>query len=331
MAEKEEKQVTNDTLTPIRFHFYSLKFTPYKGLNKSSVNILVDIITYLTKEMQNGKGHLIDRHQDRFNEESRELFMTSAVFMHLEKRIRCSLAVLRTGRTPMLKPADKFTLIPLEKHQGEIAEQTHFYIDYSRGFLVLCVEFNNHGPRIPDIEYYLRNVARDKLKLSKATEVDLFMDTSIDKTLAELKNVLKMDIKIQPKKFVQMDKDIVGEYFTGLNNLGNTLKPKYFNLETSFMTPGKAIKSSQINTEANKMVLNLIRKFKTRPFNVDCFDGFVVRYEDKEGVEQIFNLLKGKKEVIKEIDLKVHRNGRQWYELIEPDFNNFMENLNHAG
>lgn len=318
----------NDALTPIRFHFYKLKFTPYKHLSgHTSQSILFDVITYLTLEKQNGRGHLIDRHHNRENEEPRELFMTTAIFMHKEKRIRCTLALLRSGRVPMLKPAEQFKLIPLDKHTGSIAEQTHFYIDYSKGYLVLCIEFNHNGPRLPDIEYYLRNVAGEKLKLSKATETDLFVDTSIDKALVGLKNVLNMDIKIQPQKLAKMDTDLVGQYFTGINSIGLRLKPKYIKVETLFQTPGKGVKSKEINKEANSMFLGLLQKFKDKPLNVDCFDNFVVKYEDKDGQEEVFNLIRGKKEVLKEVDLNIVRSDRQWYELIEQDLNEFMESL----
>jgi hypothetical protein len=215
-----------ESLTPVKFHFHSLRFTPYKDSNQNSNNILIDVITYLMKELQNSKGHLVDRHQDRDHEESRELFMTSAVFMPKEKRIRCTLALLRGGQVPMLKPADKFILVPLDTAQGSIAEQTHFFIDYNKNYGVICSAFNNNGPRVSDLEYYLRSVARDKLKASKATETLVFMDTSIDKTLADLKNVLSFDIKVQPQKLSKLDPDLTGQYFSGINTLGQKLKPK---------------------------------------------------------------------------------------------------------
>lgn len=323
-----EKSLLKEDLTPIKFHFYSLKFTPYKDDIKSTSNsILTQVITYLTLEMQKGHGYLIDRHHERQSDGPRELFMTNAVFMHKEKRIRCNLALLRSGRVPMLKPADKFKLVPLDTTQGSIAEQTHFFIDFSKGYGVICVEFNYNGPRITDIEYYLRNVARDQLRLSKVTDVALFMDTSIDKTLSELKNVLNMDIKIQPRKLAQLDTELVGKYFTGINSIGNYLKPKFIKLEAMFQTPGSLVKSSQINKEANSMVLELLKKFKTRPFHIDCFENFVIKYEGKEGQEEVFNLLKGKKEITKEIDLKKISKVRQWYELIEKDFDEFMQSL----
>lgn len=316
------------TLTPVRFHFYSLKFTPYKE-DSSKVNssiILHKILTYLSNQINEGQGHLIDRNQGRPQEESRELFLTHAVFMPKERRIRCSIALLRAGRTPMLKPLDKFKLIPLD-HMGTIAEQTHFFIDFSKNVGVICLEYNYHGPRISDIEYYFRNVGRDTLKIAKATEIEMFMDTSIDDTLANLKNVLNMEIKIQPKNFAQMDTRLVGSYFSGMNNIGNLLKPNFIKIETLFQTPGKSVTSSQLNTPANKMVLDLLRTFKGRPFNIDVFDNFVVKYESKDGKEEIFNLLKGKKEVIKEVDLSTILKARHWYELIEKEFDEFMEEL----
>jgi hypothetical protein len=313
----------------LRFHLYSLKFTPYANLAKenNSSSILKDVITYLMLELKNGQGHLIDKNRNRENEGARELFMTSAVFMHKERRIRCTLALLRSGRVPKIKPVDQFKLVPINT-LGSIAEETHFFIDFSRNYSVICIEYNHYGPRISDVEYYLRNVAREKLKLSKATEVNLYMSSTIDKTLANLKNVLNMQIKIQPNKIAQMDNDIKGQYFTGINTIGNRLKPKYIKVETLFQTPGNTVESSELNKEANTMVKNLIGKFKSRPFNIECFEDFVVKYEDKEGNEEVFNLLKGKKELEYEVEMTTLLKRRHWYELIEKDFDEFMITFN---
>lgn len=323
----DDAAISNDKLTTINFHLFQLKFTPYKDSDLSSSTILSKVITYVSQELQQGKGHLIDKNHNRDNEPPRELFINHAVIMAKERRIRCSMALLRAGRMPMLKPADTFTLIPLSSNIGSIAEETHFFIDYSTNRIILCVEFNYHGPRMSDIEYYLRNVAHNTLKLSKATEVVLFMDTQIDKAIAELKNVLNIDIKMQPKKIKALDTVLVGQYFTGINNLGNNLKPKFIKLEAMFQSPGSNVKSEQINVEANNMFLKLLRGFKSRPDNIGAFDNFVVKYEDKDGKEGVFNLLNGKAVISKEIDLATIRKVRQWYELIEKDFDDFVDQL----
>lgn len=317
----------NKDLIPVRFHFYKLKFTPYThAKGETSHTILHQVVTFLSQEQQAGRGILIDKHEDRGKESARPLFVTNAVFMFKEKRIRFSMALLRTGRIPMVKPADKFLLVPFDTSNGEIAEQTHFFIDYNTDSVVLCVEFNSNGPRLSDIEYYFRVVARDKLKLARATEIDLYMDTSIDKTLADLKNVLNIDVKVQPQKLSQLDPAIVGQYFTAISNLGQHVKPKFVKLEVMFQTPGKQYVSSQLNKDGNSMFTRILNAFKAKPTNMDAFEHFVVRYEDKDGKEEVFNLLKGKKEVVKYIDGKITTT-RQWYELIETDFDEFIQTL----
>jgi hypothetical protein len=317
----------NKNKIPIKFHFYRLKFTPYTNAkNENSHTILHQVITFLSQEQQAGRGILIDKHEDRGKESARPLFVTQAVFMFKEKRIRLSMALLRTGRIPMLKPTDKFLLVPFDTSNGEIAEQTHFFIDYNTDSIVLCVEFNSNGPRLSDIEYYFRVVARDKLKLARATEIELYMDTSIDKTLADLKNVLNIDVKVQPQKLSQLDPVLVGQYFTGISNLGQHVRPKYVKLEVMFQTPGRQYVSSQLNKEGNSMFTRILNAFKTKPTNMDAFEHFVVRYEDKDGKEEVFNLLKGKKEIVKLIDGKITKT-RQWYELIETDFDEFIQTL----
>lgn len=314
-------------LIPIKFHFYRLKFTPYNNTkNETTHTILHQVITFLCQEQQAGRGILIDKHEDRGKESARPLFITNSVFMFKEKRIRLSMALLRTGKIPLLKPADKFLLVPFDTSKGEIAEQTHFFIDYNTDSIVLCIEFNNNGPRLSDIEYYFRIVARDKLKLAKATEMEMYMDTSIDKTLADLKNVLNMDVKVQPQKLSKLDPSIVGQYFTAISNLGQHVKPKFVKLEVMFQTPGKQYVSSQINKEGNSMFKQILNAFKTKPINMDAFEHFVVRYEDKNGQEEVFNLLKGKKELLKYINGKISST-REWYQLIESDFDEFIQTL----
>jgi hypothetical protein len=312
----------------IHFHFYSLEFFPYKRLeDKTDSNtILKDVITYITTEKRNDRGHLIDRNRERPNEESRELFMTNAVFMYKERRIRCSIALLRTGKKPQIKPIDKFKLIPMSDI-GTPAEVTHFFIDFSKKKAVLCVEYNYHGPRVSDIEYYLRNVAHDTLKLSKKTDVNLYMETPIDDALSSFRNVLNIDIKMNPKSITQMDNDIVGKYYSSMVNIDNVLKPKFIKIEAMFQTSGRSISSSQINRKANGMFREMLNRFKGRPHNKECFENFVVKYEDKEGKEEVFNLLKGKKEIEKEVDLSKITRNRHWYELIEEDFNEFVDSL----
>jgi hypothetical protein len=311
-----------NNFTPVRFYFYNMKFSPYVGVSKSSSDIIHDVMRFLSVEHRQGKGILIDRNENRQGSQ-RPLFVTNATFMLKEKRIRGTLALLRSGKVPMLKPADKFELIPLDKSAGQIAEVTHFFIDYSQQSPVLCLEFNSEGPRVTDLEYYIRIVARDKLRIARGTELELFMDVPIDKALSEFKNVLNFELKVQPSKLAQLNTELTGQYLTGLTTLDQRINPKFIKIEALFQTQGK-VKSNQINAGANKMFKAFLEAFKTKKQNIDVFDNFVVKYVDMEGREEIFSLLKGKRELEKMIDLETIKE-RTMYELIEKDFDDFMQ------
>ncbi|RZK17830.1 MAG: hypothetical protein EOO43_13110 [Flavobacterium sp.] len=56
---------------------------------------------------------------------------------------------------------------------------------------------------------------------------------------------------------------------------------------------------------------------------MDAFDSFVVKYEDKEGNEETFNLFKGKKEINLNIEIATIKN-RDLYPIIKPDFDQFI-------
>lgn len=313
-------------LTPVKFNFFELKYTPFKNSpQQTTKDILHDVITFLTQSQLAGSGILIDRHEDRKKDIARPLFVTQVSTDWKEKRIKVSMALLRKGRIPKLKPAETWTLVPLEKGRGEIAEETHLFIDFNTPTIIMCVEFNHNGPRMSDIEYYFRIVANDKLRLAKATEITMYMDISVDKALAEFKNILNMKVKVQPQKLSQLDTAIQGQYFTSISNLSQQVNPNFVKLEMLFESADKDYESSQINKKGNTMFKRILDAFKANPVNMDVFENFVVKYETEDGKEDTFNLMKGKKEITVLIDPAVASTNRAWYELIKDDFDNFMQ------
>ena len=313
-------------LTPVKFNFFELKFAPFKdSTEQTTKDILIEVAKYLNQQQQQGKGFLTDRHEKRGKETARPLFVTQISTSWPEKRVKVSMALLRTGKIPKLKPADSYVLMELEKGKGEIAEETHFYIDFSTPTVVMCVEFNHDGPRMPDIEYYFRIVAHDKLTMAKSTTVDTFMDMSVDKALAEFKNVLNIQIKIQPQKLSKLDTTLHGQYYSGVSNLKQYVDPSFVKLELLFESSDKKYGSAEINKKGNTMFKRMLESFNADPVNMDVFDNFVVRYEKDNGAEDVFNLLKGKKEIVKSIDRANLSSNRAVYELISADFDKFME------
>ncbi|MDR6516662.1 hypothetical protein [Chryseobacterium camelliae] len=317
-----------ENLTEVRYQFFTIKFTPLNGVNKTSKDIVYGVMNYIfNKKLNENKGHLIDRHEGR-NNSRRELFMNSSYIIARDQRIRCSLALLRNGKVPLIKPKEEYKLIPItDSILGSIAEETHFFIDYSKNQVIICCEYNHYGPRITDIEYYFRNVAHKVLRESKKTEVTAFIDAPIDETLSKLKNVLNINMKIDPKEIDRMAPDVYNKYFSGMKNLSKIFDPKFLRVEAYFQSPGGAIKSDALNSNANNMMRDLLRKLKGNQIDFDAFQSFQFKYEDKDGNEELFNLLTGKKEIILEVDMNIINSSRKWYDLIKPELDNFIASL----
>jgi hypothetical protein len=315
----------SDKNLEVRFQYFSLKFTPLKANdNYTSSDIMKNVITYISQKLlKDNQGHLIDRHEGR-ESSRREMYMNRAIFIHGERRIRCSMALLRSGRKPLLKPRDKFKLVAInELGIDSIVEETHFFIDFSKSSPFICCEYQHFGPRITDIEFYFRNVAHYVLKQSKATETNFFIDAPIDETLLKLKNVLNFEVKIEPGKLEQLDTGLKNKYYTGLNTISSILKPKFVKIDASFHTYDKGVVSGELDKPINKMIRDTLIAFRGRSFNMDAFENFVVKYEDKEGNEEIFNLFRGKKEIVLNLDISTIKN-KDLYPIIKPEFDEFI-------
>jgi hypothetical protein len=251
--------------------------------------------------------------------------MTIAVTDPPNYMLRGTIALLRTGRLPYIKPAKAFSLVPLSKDEGDIAEQTHFFIDYSKEKAVICLEFNNNGPRISDVEFYLRKLANEELGLARSTTVDTYMDGSFEKAIDNLSNVLSFKIKVKPVNLNMLETDMQG-YFSGMRMFATQVRPQYLNIEAGFQHQGRKLSVPQ-NVEANTMIRTLLNRFKKNTTNLDGFENFVIKYEDKFGHEEVLNLLNGKKEFEVEADLASLKSSRDWYRLIEKPFKEFTASL----
>ena len=107
MAKKQTRE--------LKFHLNTLRFVPLKEFEgtHNTQSILKKVFSYLREERNKGNGHLIDRHENQDKAEPRELYMVAHRVIPKERRIRCSMAYLRKGKKPKLKPSAKFKLVPL--------------------------------------------------------------------------------------------------------------------------------------------------------------------------------------------------------------------------
>ena len=306
-----------------RFHFHSIRFSPYSDQKKSSTDVLLEIVNYIQNEKNSGRAVLLTRYEHGAPQEHREMFIDYVALANPEKKIKFSIALFRKNNTPMVKPEDSIDLVPLDNIKGSLVERTYFFIDYSREPAIVCVQYNHYGARFLDILFYLRFLSNNTLKISHGLTTQVFVDKPIKETLEAMDNVLRIELKMKPENITYIEKD-VKHYFTGMSNLQNALKPRFLEFKAFFQTPGSRSAPLIKNGAANGFFKNMLNVFSRNSDQEYLFEHFEVNYQDKKGEEVVFNLLKDKAGFDKEINLKTST-ATKVFNLILNDFNEFLE------
>ncbi|QHS56936.1 hypothetical protein GWR56_15790 [Mucilaginibacter sp. 14171R-50] len=321
----EANQSSNSELEEIKFNFFTMLFSPIKEhANLNSNDIILRIVDAINQQRSNNNIIIFDRFKNRKNTPSRQLYISYTGYEPLERRLKFAMALIRSGKLPLLKPTGSIDLVPFDKNMGEFTEVTHFFIDMKRPTAVVCVEFNDNGPRMTDIEYYFRAMSTEYLHMSRSLTVGMMMEKNIDETLNGLLGVFDFDMKIESKKFSEMDHDTKG-FLSEWGTLLTKLQPEFIRVEAFFQRKGK--KNNTASTHPGlltglKHILNKLGK----PNNADAFDKFVLNYEDKDGNAKRFDLFDTKSEISVMINLTSTIKTTDIYKLIKDGFDTFLKN-----
>ncbi|NVM66838.1 hypothetical protein FHW88_005156 [Mucilaginibacter sp. SG538B] len=314
------------SLQEVKFYLHHIKFIPFASSQKKTNDILFDTLNFLNKEFVAGKAYAIDRNKGKPEMERREMFMNNPVRVPRTKKFKCSIALLK-DKSLMVKPKDTFELVPFDTATGLIATVTHFYIDYSVSPAIICAQFNNDGPRISDIEFYFRSLSME-LRYSKGCQTTTCLYAPIDITLEHLQNVLNFEIKLRPQSIAQMDNDIKNGFISDFAVMAQRLKPTFMRVEAMFQTPGSNVKSKLLNKEATSFIKSLLKKCQDQPQHIDQIEEFEIKFVNQDGEDEVFNLIKGKREIVVKINRDEHMTTSKYYNLIEADFEAFIQTFN---
>ena len=315
--------------TSVRFHFHSLRFTPYSDQRKTSTDIILELMDYIIKEKRAGRAVLVRRYENSAAQDHREMFIDYVALAGLERKIKFSIALFRKNNTPLVKPVDSIDLVPLDDIKGSLVERTYFFIDYSRDPAIVCVQYNHFGARFLDILFYLRFLSNNKLRLSRGLTTIPFIDKPIEETLKSMENVLKIELKMKPENITYIEND-VKHYYTGMSSLQNALKPRFLEFKAFYQAPGSKSVAFVKNAEANGFFRNMLKVFVKNAEQENLFEHFEVDYQDKMGEDITFNLLKDKSGFEKEINFRVASNTTKVFNLILEDFNGFLSSRFNA-
>jgi hypothetical protein len=283
------------------FHLFDINFYPYKdGVSLlDSERILKETVKHIQDNLLQGqKAIVIDRNKGRKEPNPRNLVITSAAYSHPDKKYKCKIRLLRENNLPEFLNKTDYTMVSLaDLDHLLLAETTNFYIDLSRGYPIVCCEFNHHGPRIADIEYFLRYVSFRTLKISKKCQVSIHMKLPINEVLGSLENVLKFDMKVKPNVLKYLYESSSDSFFTNMTGLSGTVDPSFLRVEAFFRQTGETEKYKK-NTKAVSVMKKILKLVSDNENAVENFEDFNLEYTDSAGNEHVFNLISGKEEIV---------------------------------
>lgn len=282
------------------FHFFDLNLTPYND-SKTLVNanqILKDTAHHIYDSLRTGnKAIVIDRHEGSTTRSERRLVITQFAYSLPDKKYKGKIRLLRDKDLPAFLKKEDYSEVDFDKIKEEyfVAETTSFYIDVERGFPIVACQFNSNGPRISDVEYYLRHVCK-KIKSAKKVEALIHMKHTVGEVLGSIQEVLKFDMKISPDLLKYLNPDAKESFFNNMNGLSGSIDPFFLRIEAFFQIQGSDKKAKNGKSLAFiKRLLNQIVKGGEE--TIENFEEFNLKYMKTGGEVAEFVLVKDREEM----------------------------------
>jgi hypothetical protein len=313
----------------LKFHVFNLEFQPYKEQSHQigSFNIVKSCLRYINDERINNRRFvIIDRHEKRDKSESRKLFISVGAYSPTDKMFKCKIHLIR-DKIPALMDREKmsFESVDILKNK-EVVETTNFYIDMDKILnpTVIC-EFNNLGPKISDIEYYFRFISsRKKLHISKACKAQVHMEKSVEEVIASMKNIFKFRFRAKPENLPTLFNNIDDAFISNMQLLGRTVDPKSIRVDLSFRDQAGNKLVSETNYKMMSTTKKILNAVVDKTEVLEDIDDFYLEYEDSEGEERDFSLVRGKVGLNIKCPLKENKKGqldtKKMFDLIKSEY-----------
>lgn len=298
----------------VKFHIFDLIFQPYKERSSEigSFNIIKSCIKKINDERtENQRFIIIDRYESRDKAESRRLFISSASYSHPDKMFKCKINLFR-DKFPSFLDKEKLTISStIDLKNKELVESTNFYVDMNKlnDPTIIC-EYNSLGPKISDIEFYFRTISsRKHLYISKACTARIHMEKSVQQVIDSLEKVFKFRFKAKPENLPSLYRNIDDAFISNMQSLVNTVDPKSIKVDLSFRDSG----GKKLVTEKNHKMVSTSKKILSAILQdtkvMEDIEDFYLEYEDTDGIDSDFNLIRGKVQLETKCPLKDGKKG----------------------
>lgn len=275
------------------FNYADLILEPYTGTKSTSAKLLKEVIQKCNERDFPPANKLIDRHRNRSNAERRRLVLISAPMEREGKRCFGRMALIKNKAPFLWKKGTDFVMDIEKEENQEFLEITNFSIDFTskNDVPIIMVEFNHAGPRISDLEYFFRQIAK-QYRIAKSIRYIPHLNVLYGDLSSKISNVFKINVKVNNGLLAQRTDR---KWLQNLRNIKTETGFKEIAMELFFSRAkdesGKKIKNI-LGLEYARDMIDWLRKDRN---NIDLIEDLKMEYQvdDKEEPE-FLDFLKNK-------------------------------------
>jgi len=182
------------------FNYASIKLEPYrerKGV--SPERLLRDIMDVMSNQDFPAELRVIDRHANRNkNTSPRKIVHISSRLTDKGSRYYCQMALIK-NKAPMMWGGNDLVEEIQKDRNKKFIEMTNYVVHFAETGPILMVEFNSAGPRLSDIEYYLRQVSK-RYKIARAINSIIHLNLEYSELEDKITNIFDVQVKLDSGK-----------------------------------------------------------------------------------------------------------------------------------
>ena len=307
--------------TTLEFNYASIRLKPYNGDNSSSTQLLKKIIHILSSDELPNDKKVIDRHENRANSVNRKLVIISNRLEDKGQRCYGRIALIK-NKAPMLWGGKDIIEEIKKVTNQQFIEVTNYVINFNtNGDPIIMFEFNSEGPRLSDIEFYIRQIAKE-FSIAKSTETSIHLKVPYEQLDKELDNVFSVVVKVNA---VNNNK---ANWLKALKNLNDDAGYKDVRLELFFkrQKDDKGNYSKNIRgTDYARGIIEWLRKDKK---NIEYLDDLKMSYQSNDN-DEIIDLDFLKNKVISNVIIPINNNiynSTEFRSIVGKEFDFYLAN-----
>jgi hypothetical protein len=303
------------------FNYASFLLKPYKQFPGNSSTLLRNIIKKLNDPDFKGEERIVNRNENKKNSLDRKLVVISPHFEPRATMCFGKIALIKNKAPKIWGGADLIEEIEKPENKNFI-EVTNYVIYFEeKGDPIIMHEFNSEGPRLSDIEFYLRQIAA-KFKIAKAIKPILHIKTDYEQLGKSLRNIFSITVKVK-SAFLKNN-----EWLLALQNLNDSAGYRDVRLEFFYKRIKDPNGKYTRNIKGTEFARNILSFLKKNRNNIKYLDDLKMSYQ-VDDTEDIINLDFLKERVssivyIPLVDGKSY-NSKDFKTIVVNEFNHYLE------